>query len=171
MARHKEYTPAAFGRAVDRYFAGISRRVAVQEYVPTGRYTQKGMPILEPRDVKNDAGEVVMQREYLLPPSVGDLCLHLGISRATWARYAATDGYREVCDEAKLRVEAYLEQKLLTGDPKAQKGIIFNLQANFDWRERKELELGAETREMLSMDEKIALLREVASDFSGGDNG
>lgn len=170
MPRNKDYTPTAFGRAVDKYFAGISRRVAVKELVPTGQYTQKGTPVLEPRDVLNDAGEPVMQLEYILPPSLGELCLSLGISRATWARYAATDGYRDVCERAKLRVEAYLEQQLIQA-PKAARGIIFNLQANFDWRERRELELGAETREVLSMDDKVSLLREIASDFSGGDNG
>lgn len=169
MPKRKEYTQETFRRAVDKYFAGISRRVAVKELVPTGHYTQKGAPVLEPRDVKNDAGKLVMEQEYVVPPSLGGLCLHLGISRATWGRYASTAGYSDVCDEAKLRVEEYLERQLIQ-TPKAARGIIFNLQANFDWRERRELELGAETREVLSMDDKVSLLREIASDFSGGDN-
>ena len=67
-------------------------------------------------------------------------------------------------------MEAYLEEQLLTREKNVQ-GLIFNLQNNYGWREKREVELGGETRRTvadsaqartLSIAEKMAVLREAS---------
>ncbi len=66
--------------------------------------------------------------------------------------------------EARARIEAYLEQELLTRE-KGLQGIIFNLQNNYGWRQKQEVELGEKTRSSMGAGElriadKLALLAE-----------
>ena len=66
--------------------------------------------------------------------------------------------------EARARIEAYLEQELLTRE-KGLQGIIFNLQNNYGWRQKQEVELGEKTRSSMGTGElriadKLALLAE-----------
>lgn len=66
--------------------------------------------------------------------------------------------------EARARIEAYLEQELLTRE-KGLQGIIFNLQNNYGWRQKQEVELGEKTRSStgageLRIADKLALLAE-----------
>ena len=55
-----------------------------------------------------------------------------------------------------------LEQELLTRE-KGVQGIIFNLQNNYGWKQKQEVELGKDTRESMkhavTYHEKLALLR------------
>ena len=59
-------------------------------------------------------------------------------------------------------MEAYLEQELLTREKSVQ-GLIFNLQNNFGWKQKQEVELGRDTRESMkhaaTYHEKLAMLR------------
>ena len=152
MARQKKYkTEAALLKAINGYFDSISRLSPVNE--PDG---SDGLP----RKVIAAGGEFMQRREYLIPPTISALCLFLGISRQTWSDYA--ECFPEAVADAKLRIECYLEEQLLTRK-KGIQGIMFNLQNNYGWSEKKELELGEATRkDMLagmSIEDKLNLIK------------
>ena len=79
-------------------------------------------------------------------------------------------------------MEAYLEEQLLTREKNVQ-GLIFNLQNNYGWREKREVELGGETRRTvagsaqarpMSIAEKMAFLeqqREALAEVTGVGDG
>lgn len=141
--RPKKYTKKGLEKAVEEYFSSISR----------------------------DADGEVWAAEYKRPPTVSGLCLYLGIDRSTWQNYADRElhpEFQEITAYAKMRMEAYLEEQLLTREKNVQ-GLIFNLQNNYGWREKREVELGGESRkavsagaqaQSMSIAEKVALLAE-----------
>lgn len=150
--RPKKYTKKGLEKAVEGYFASISK----------------------------DADGEAWAAEYKRPPTVGGLCLYLGIDRSTWQNYA--DGrlhpeLQEITAYARMRMEAYLEEQLLTREKNVQ-GLIFNLQNNYGWREKREVELGGETRRTvaesaqarpMSIAEKMAVLREASKVLGGAE--
>lgn len=153
--RPKKYTKKSLQTAVDGYFASISR---------------------------NGDGNA-WTAEYKRPPTVSGLCLYLGIDRSTWQNYADRKlhpEFAEITAYARMRMEAYLEEQLLTREKNVQ-GLIFNLQNNYGWREKREVELGQETRRSvaesaqagnMSIAEKMALLaeqREALKEVEQGD--
>ena len=114
---------------------------------------------------RNDDGEEIKVVQFVVPPSVTGMCLYLGIDRSTWQNYADAALHPElagICQGARTRIEAYLEQELLTRE-KGVQGIIFNLQNNYGWKQKQEVELGKDTRESMkhaaTYHEKLALLR------------
>lgn len=155
--RPKKYTKKGLETAVEGYFASISHKVRVLDE--------------DGEAVYNDVGESIWVREYIRPPTVSGLCLYLGIDRSTWQNYADPrlhPEFRKITAYAKMRMEAYLEEQLLTREKNVQ-GLIFNLQNNYGWREKRKVELGGETRQAvadsaqahsMSIAEKIALLAE-----------
>lgn len=157
--RPMRYTAAAFAEAVEHYFRSITRVVPI---------CAGGEVLL------NENGEEARETAYLRPPSVSGLCLALGIDRSTWQNYADAEknpGHAAVCAQARMRIECYLEELLCTKEKSVQ-GVIFNLQNNYGWRERREVELGAATRAAsltagMSAAEKVALIREVGGEVSG----
>lgn len=172
MGRPKKYTKKKLAEAVERYFGSITRIVPATELVETGERDDKGHKIYERIPVKNSLGEEAKIEEYIVPPTVGALCQYLGIHRSTWAEYCDCVEYPEFSDTttyARGRMRAYLEQQLLTR--KDVKGIIFDLQNNHGYSEKRHLELGdraskAISAASLSMGEKKKLLEEAARDFS-----
>lgn len=158
--RPKKYTKKGLGKAVEGYFASISRKVRVLDE--------------DGEAVYNDVGESIWVTEYISPPTVSGLCLYLGIDRSTWQNYADRElhpEFQEITAYAKMRMEAYLEEQLLTREKNVQ-GLIFNLQNNYGWREKREVELGSEARkaagagaqaQSMSIAEKVALLEEAWS--------
>lgn len=163
-------TAAALRRAVNVYFSGISRLVPVTRMEWNGDFTQKGAPIYEPRVVLDVNGKPLQRLEYTVPPSEAALCLALGISMRTWENYQEKEGfedYNDVIRQAKLKIMAYLLEQSMVRE-KGVTGILFNLSANYGMSEKKELELGKETRkaistEGMSMDDKLALVRRAAA--------
>ena len=155
--RPKKYTRKGLEKAVEGYFASISRKVRVLDE--------------DGEAVYNDIGESIWVTEYIRPPTVSGLCLYLGIDRSTWQNYADRRLHpelQEITAYAKMRMETYLEEQLLTREKNVQ-GLVFNLQNNYGWREKREVELGGETREAvsagvqaqsMSIAEKMALLTE-----------
>lgn len=152
----KKYTAKKFREAAERYFRSISARVADE-----GALNMDGMP--------------VERTVYAVPPTVSGLCVALGIDRRTWRDYAdpgAHPAHARVCEDVRLRIEAYLTEQLLTRE-KAVQGVTFILSNSFGWSERHEhsqrVELGEETRKIvaqnLTLDEKMALIREAASEL------
>ena len=155
--RPKKYTKKGLEKAVGGYFSSICRKVLALDGDGGAVY--------------NDVGESIWVTEYIRPPTVGGLCLFLGIDRSTWQNYADPKLYpefREITAYARMRLEAYLEEQLLTREKNVQ-GLIFNLQNNYGWREKREVELGGETRRTvadsapahsMSIAEKVAILAE-----------
>lgn len=162
IGRPRKYeTEKELGKAIDRYFRSICRTVEARDLT--------GTPLL------NDDGEPVEKIEYIRPPSVSGMCLFLGIDRSTWQNYCDPrqhPEFRTVTEHARARIEAYLEEQLLTRE-KGLQGIIFNLQNNYAWRQRQEVELGEQTRKSaeitgMSMEEKLAAIAQAAKDYSAG---
>ena len=154
MGRPRRYTPAAMHRALEEYFGSISREITVTEEIYTGERDEKGhlIPVLVP--VKNRAGEEMKRIEYVIPPTVGGICEHLGIDRSTWENYCQRKEFFRTTTHARERLRAYLESELLTREGKNVRGIIFNLQANYGMSERREIELTGGALEELLRAEK-----------------
>lgn len=166
MGRDKAYNGKSFKAAVDRYFKSITRTKKAQERVPTGKKDKDGHEIFEFRDILNDKKKPITYTEYVIPPSVTALCLFLGIHRDTFASYGNQEEFSDTVTRARGRIEAYLEEQLMTG--KKVQGVIFQLKNNYGWKDQRELELGKETRESmaenLSLAEKMALIKSVVSE-------
>lgn len=137
--RTKEYTAKQLERAVDRYFKSITRQVKVTERRPTGQKDKDGHEIYEIVPVINALGKEVWVTEYIVPPSKADLCEFLKIHRSTWANYSDREKHPDLCEVTERvheRLKAWNERELLTRPGKELKGIIFNLENNYDYRER-----------------------------------
>lgn len=178
MARPKKYTEKTLRKAVDAYFRRITRTITIREQVNTGEKDNWGHWVYSLEDVKNDAGEPVTVRRFVVPPTVGGLCEALGVHRSTWADYCDPEKhpeFREVTAQAREIIQHYLESELLGRDGKNLKGVIFSLQNNFGMSEKKTVELGpkaalavaagaagAEERAAI-----LALLEEANGDLQG----
>ena len=85
------------------------------------------------------------------PYSICKLALHLGIARETLLQYQKKDKYSDIIKEAKQRVEAFVEETLLSG--KSQAGSIFWLK-NHGWSDKQEITVEDVTK--LSKDQLIS---------------
>lgn len=143
--------------------------------VPTGNVDRYGHPEMEPRVILNDDGEEIKYREYVVPPTTAGLCRYLGISHQTWAEYSDKSKHPEYADSttrARERMREYNENELLTRAGKDVRGIIFNLQNNFGYSEKREVELGehatkAVTTANMSSEEKWQLLQSLMEQTDG----
>lgn len=171
-------TAEDFRAAVEDYFDSITRQAPVTEWVPS-ELKPNGRQVLEERPVLGPDGKPMYKTVYISPPNVASLCVHLHMSEDTWNRYAQDSatyqGYQEIARDAKLRMQAYNVEELLTREKNVQ-GLMFNLKNNYGWKDSKELELGQETRKTISLDhmtmaEKLALIRQAADDTDDGDAG
>ena len=144
--RPRKYTPRTLRKAVERYFGSITRRVRVTENVPTGAYDEKGHMLYEPKPVVNSLGEEVWVTEYIVPPEVSALCEYLGIDRSTWANYRDPEKHPElagITDWVYDRIKAWNERELLTRPGKDIKGIVFNLENNYGYREKHDFDISS----------------------------
>ncbi len=172
--RPRKYNKKTLEAATRRYFASITRIVTVTELVETGERDSHGHKIYEKRAIINSLGEEARVEEYIVPPTVGGLCRFLGIHRSTWAEYCDREEHPEFSDTttyAQGRMRGYLEQQLLTR--KDVKGVIFDLQNNYGYSEKRQVELGdraakAVSAGSMSMSEKKAVLEQIAREFGGG---
>lgn len=182
MAR-KKYTPATLKRKIDQYFDAIITERPMLEKVPMIQDRDGVMvPVLDSyghqswefRPVIARNGQPVTELIYTSPPSIVGLCLFLGVDRATFFRWtkagengAASEEELKICNiatHARGRIEEYLIAQ--TQNPKAARGAIANLEANFGWKQRKEIGLDEPTRKaeaakMLTLEEKRAALVEM----------
>lgn len=139
MGAHKKYTPKTLDRAVRQYFKSISREVTVTERKATGEKDEKGHEIYEDVPVINSLGEEMKVTQYLIPPTVGGLSDYLGIHRDTWNAYCRMEEFSDTTTYAQGCMHAYLEQESLTRSGKDLKGVLFNLENNFGYKERLEM--------------------------------
>lgn len=180
MARPKKYSAKALREAVAQYFDSISRVVPVMEKKDSGERDDKGHVIWQDVPVINSLGEEATVTEYIVPPSVGGLCAHLGIHRSTWNDWCDRGKhpeYNDITTRASEKMQLWLEEQLLTRSGKDVKGIVFNLQNNYGYSEKKQVELGERAGRavaaaaVMPMDEREKLLAEIAREFgSGGQN-
>lgn len=175
MGRYKKYgSDKALREAVEDYFASISREREVMEERVTAEKDKWGHFVTELVPVTNDKGEVIREREYVIPPTVGGLCDHLGISRQTWADYCNPEinpKFRETTAWAREILRGYLEGQLLTRSGKDLKGVIFSLQNNYGMSEKKTVELGPKAAEAVAKAgsaERAALLAKLAEEQENG---
>ena len=142
MGAPKKYNEKTLAAAVRRYFRSISREVTLTEKKPTGKKDKMGHEIYEDVQILNDLGKPMKVRQYLVPPTVGGLSAFLGIHRDTWNDYCNREKHPEFSDTttyAQGRIHAYLEHEMLTRSGKDLKGVLFNLENNFGYKERMEL--------------------------------
>ena len=138
MGRSKKYNAKSLQAAIDDYFAAISYTTTAKEMVDSGKRDEKGHVILHPIEIKNDRGEPIAVREFVRPPTVTGLCRSLGISRETWREYSDDEKLGPIAEAGKAVIEEYLETMLYR--EKNVTGIIFNLQNNYGWKEKKEVD-------------------------------
>ncbi len=70
------------------------------------------------------------------PYTVTGLGLALDMSRQDLINYSNKDEFFDTIKKAKLRVENYLEKRLINDS--SATGIIFNLKNNYNWRDKQE---------------------------------
>lgn len=140
----------ALAEAIEGYFRSISRTIELKDF--TGEV------------ILNDDGEAIRKLQFVVPPSISGLCIHLGIDRSTWQNYCDPEQhpeFREITAMTRARIEAWLEEQLLTRE-KGVQGIIFNLQNNYGWRQKQEVELGDKTRRSIQT-EGVSLYDKLAA--------
>ncbi|MBQ9702998.1 MAG: hypothetical protein IJV68_00460, partial [Clostridia bacterium] len=90
----------------------------------------------------NDDGEVIMIQRFVRPPTISGLCLNLGIDRSTWQNYCDREKHPEFAEITMMTsgvIESYLEEELLIRSK--PQGVIFNLQNNYGWKEKKDVDV------------------------------
>ena len=166
-AKKTFHTSKALKKAVEDYLGGISRTRNLTEEVSAGEVDEKGRPILEQRVVKNSRGEPVCVREYLIPPTLTGLCLHLGISPRTWQEWCDAQAHPELEEATQWVMDilrAWNQEQLLTR--KDVRGIIYCLE-NYEDYALREGEKPEERRQSMTMEEKLNLLRRIKEDTLG----
>ena len=141
MGRPKKYTPESLRRAVKKYFLSITREKKLTERVPTDEKDNDGHVIYEDKPVMNMLDEQVTVIEFVVPPSVGGICRFLGIHRSTWNEWAKEEGFSDTVTHAQGCMQAWNEEQLLTRPGKDLKGIVFNLENNYGYREKSSVEM------------------------------
>lgn len=143
MGRYRKYKSAkALETEVEKYFLSITRNVPVTEMIATDRRDSKGHVIYEKVAVCNALGEPAMVTEYIVPPTVYDLCQFLQIAESTWNNYCDPEKHPEflgTTTRARGRMRAWNEMQLLTRSGKDLKGIIFNLENNYGYKQHMEI--------------------------------
>lgn len=156
-----KYTKKTLKDKVQKYFNSISRTVTLKD--------SKGEEVL------NDEGLPITSRVFHVPPTAASLCLFLGIDTDTWGLYSDRELYpefAEITSYANTVFEAYLVEQSLTREKSVQ-GILFNLQNNYGYKQKQEIELGEKTRDAasvanLTMAEKFALISSVKKSLLSG---
>ncbi len=82
-------------------------------------------------------------------PTMTGLALALGFrSRRSLLHYEKESGYEfafEVISYAKMKIEEFLEERLLDSRNTNIVGLIFNLKNNFDWQDRHDVRMDQRT--------------------------
>lgn len=153
MGAKKKYTAKALEKAVEKYFQSISREKTVTEDVWNGDRDSMGHKVYEQEPVLNALGEPMTVTEYLIPPTVGGLAAYLGIHRSTWSAWCDSSvypEYQDITEDAMSRIHAYLESESLTRPGKDLKGVIFQLENNYGYREKTSVHVTGGLEDYLS---------------------
>ena len=131
MGAPRKYNQKTLEAAVREYFDSITREVVITERVPTGEKDSWGHDVYEWRNVENNLGEVAKRTEYLVPPTLGGLCIHLGIANSTWTRWRDPQKYKsfkKIIEYVDDRMIAWRKEQVLIR--KDVKGLIWDLEVN-----------------------------------------
>lgn len=188
MAR-KKYKAAALKKTIAKYWASITvqKPMLVKRPVLVEQTTETGETVMVPEldrfghertcyvQVITADGTPAVEITYTQPPSITGLCLYLGVDRTTFFRWTKlrenggeiTPEEEKICNiatQARGRIEEYLIRQ--TENPRAARGAIANLEANFGWKRRREVGLDEETRAVaattgMTMDDKLETLRRL----------
>lgn len=129
MGAPEKYTKETLEAAVREYFNSITREVVIQERVPTGEKDSWGHDVYEWRDVENNLGQKAKRTEYLVPPTLGGLCIHLGIANSTWTRWRDKKSFKKIIEYVDDRMIAWRKEQVVVRD-KVQ-GLVWDLQVNY----------------------------------------
>lgn len=160
MGRYKKYRSAkVFAAAVEAYFDKITYMEPARhpDAWVSGKYI-KGEPILDAQ------GNEIMVTKYVVPMSVIGLQNCIGISRETWSNYSDIPAYAEIIEYARRRIEEYLNQMLIEMG-RDNKGVIFSLENNFGYREKRDdtvHQTTADISDTLTPEEKLEALRKLS---------
>lgn len=145
----KVYTPRTLKKAVDRYFASISRTVQVKEPIETGELDKYGHPVVTYEPVHNSLGEEVYTTEFLIKPSKAGLARFLGIHRSTWDNYHNSEIYPEfqnIVEDAEDRIFAWTHEQLLSRSGKDVKGVVVELEHSWGYKQERNEEVAVSVK-------------------------
>lgn len=77
------------------------------------------------------------------PLTMSGLALALDTNRQTILNYSKKENYFDTIKKARAMCENYAEEMLFTGKGNVA-GVIFNLKNNYSWRDKTEVDLGAQ---------------------------
>lgn len=139
MGAPKKYSKKALKAAVQAYFDSITREVTITERKDSGKRDKYGHVIYDVVPVENKLGQIAKTTEYLVPPTLGGLCIHLGIVNSTWSRWCNETEhpeYKEIIDDVKERLLTWRQEQVVSR--KNVKGVIWDLEVNFGCGQKKE---------------------------------
>lgn len=191
MGRKRKMTARMLDKRIKEYFESITSERQMLRMVPALMEDADGKlcgvldefghakMVFEPVIAKN--GKQAMETIWIRPPSIIDLCLHLGVDRTTFYRWCNPEGepdeeaeeFCNIATRARGRIEAYLTAR--TEDKNAARGAIANLEANFGWKRKREVGLDEQTQRAVAMasmttEDKLAALREMGISIPFDDN-
>lgn len=191
VGRKRKMTARMLDKRIKEYFESITSERQMLRMVPALMEDADGKlcgvldefghakMVFEPVIAKN--GKQAMETEWIRPPSIIDLCLHLGVDRTTFYRWCNPEGepdeeaeeFCNIATRARGRIEAYLTAR--TEDKNAARGAIANLEANFGWKRKREVGLDEQTQRAVAMasmttEDKLAALREMGISIPFDDN-
>ena len=143
--RYKTYkTARALWKAVEDYFESISRKETVMEPHDTGELDKYGHKVFEMVPAKNGRGKEIQRIVYLVPPTVGGLTTHIGVSNSTWFRYCSEElhpEFAEVTEWATDRLKNWCFDELVVRPDKMTKGVMHNMEVNLQTAAKKSVEI------------------------------
>ena len=92
--------------------------------------------------LRDEGGNIMLdydgnvRKRQIKPFTITGLGLALGMSRQDLINYSKKDEFFDTIKKAKMRVENYLEEKLISDG--SSTGIIFNLKNNYGWKDKQE---------------------------------
>jgi hypothetical protein len=100
-----------------------------------------------------------------MPYTMSGLCLYLNIDLETFDKYSKNEYYRELLENARLRVESWLEVQGLLGVTNSAM-TMFSLKNRFGWRDRQEIENINNDKglDKLSFDELVDMAKQIISE-------
>ena len=145
MGRYKSYkTAKALWKAVEDYFESISRVETVMEPEDTGEFDKYGHKIYKMVPAMNGRDEKIKRTVYLVPPTVGGLTTHIGVSNSTWFRYCSEElhpEFAEVTEWANDQLKNWCFDELMVRPDKMTKGVIRNLEDNLQTAAKKSVDI------------------------------
>lgn len=164
VGQPRKHSPETLKAGIDKYFRSISYMRRVKD-PDTGEF------------LTDDNGEYIKTLYYFKAPARAALCVDLGIDKVTLSHYGDPERNPDLAPivaEAMAKLESYLETEL-NGRETQINGVKFNLENNYGWRQKSEIELGEETRKAaapaLSLSEKIAAIATAQAIITAQGNG